>query len=76
MRIKTSVTLSKDVLKAVDKLSKSYRSRSEFVEIALRAFIAQTIRNQQNARDLEIINRHADALNSEAEGVLAYQVPL
>jgi metal-responsive CopG/Arc/MetJ family transcriptional regulator len=76
MRIKTSVTLSKDVLKAVDKLSKSYRSRSEFVEIALRAFIAQTIRNQQNARDLEIINRHADALNSEAEDVLAYQVPL
>ncbi len=76
MRIKTSVTLSKDVLKAVDKLSKSYRSRSEFVEIALRAFIAQTIRNQQNARDLEIINRHADALNSEAEDVLAYQSPL
>ena len=76
MRIKTSVTLSKDVLKAVDKLSKSYRSRSEFVEIALRAFIAQTIRNQQNARDLEITNRHADALNSEAEDVLAYQATL
>ena len=76
MRIKTSVTLSKDVLKAVDKLSKSYRSRSEFVEIALRAFIAQTIRNPQNARDLEIINRRADALNAEAEDVLAYQVPL
>jgi metal-responsive CopG/Arc/MetJ family transcriptional regulator len=76
MRIKTSVTLSQDVLKAVDKLSKPYKSRSEFVEIALRAFIAQTIRNQQNARDLEIINRRADALNSEAEDVLAYQVPL
>lgn len=76
MRIKTSVTLSQDVLKAVDKLSKSYKSRSEFVEIALRAFIAQTIRNQKNSSDLEIINRRADALNSEAEDVLAYQVPL
>jgi len=76
MRIKTSITLSKDVLKAVDKFSRSYRSRSEFVEIALRAFIAQTIRNQQGARDLDIINRRADALNSEAKDVLAYQVPL
>ena len=76
MRIKTSVTLSKDVLKAVDKLSRSYKSRSEFIEIALRSFIAQTARHQQNVKDLEIINRRADALNSEAEDVLAYQVPL
>jgi metal-responsive CopG/Arc/MetJ family transcriptional regulator len=76
MRIKTSVTLSQDVLKAVDKLSRSYKSRSEFVEVALRAFIAQTMRSQQNARDLEIINHRADALNSEAEDVLAYQAPL
>ncbi len=76
MRIKTSVTLSQDVLKAVDKLSKSYKSRSEFIELALRAFIAQTIRSQQNARDLEIINRRAEALNSEAQDVLDYQAPL
>ena len=76
MRIKTSVTLSKDVLKAVDKLSRSYKSRSEFIELALRAFIAQTTRNQQNAKDLEIINRRAAALNSEAQDVLDYQVTL
>ena len=76
MRIKTSVTLSKDVLKAVDKLSRSYKSRSEFIELALRAFIAQTTRYQQNAKDLEIINRRATALNSEAQDVLDYQVTL
>jgi metal-responsive CopG/Arc/MetJ family transcriptional regulator len=76
MRIKTSVTLSKDVLKAADKLSKSYKSRSEFVEIALRAFIVQTVRTRQNVRDLEIINHRADALNLEAEDVLVYQIPL
>ena len=27
-------------------------------------------------RDLEIINRRAEALNAEAEDVLSYQVPL
>jgi len=42
----------------------------------LRAFIAQTIRNQQNAQDIEIVNRRADALNSEAQDVLAYQALL
>ena len=76
MKIKTSITLSKDVFKAVNKLSRSYRNRSEFIEIALRAYIAQAIRSEQNVRDLEIMNRRADTLNSEAEDVLAYQVPL
>ena len=76
MKIKTSITLSEDVLKTVDKLSRSYKNRSEFIEIALRAYIAQSIRNEQNAKDLEIINQHADVLNSEAEDVLAYQVSL
>jgi hypothetical protein len=32
--------------------------------------------DQQNLRDLEIINRHADDLNEEALGVLDYQVDL
>jgi metal-responsive CopG/Arc/MetJ family transcriptional regulator len=76
MKVKTSITLSKDVLKAVDKLSRSYKNRSEFIEIALRAYIAQTIRHEQNARDLEIINQRADVLNAEADDVLAYQVSL
>jgi len=76
MKIKTSITLSKDVLKTVDKLSRSYKNRSEFIEFALRAFIAQTLRKEQNAQDLEIINRRAESLNAEAEDVLAYQVAL
>jgi len=76
MKIKTSITLSQDVLKAVDKLSRSYKNRSEFIEMAVRAYIAQTFRNEQNAQDLEIINRQADTLNSEAIDVLAYQVSL
>ena len=76
MRVKTSITLPEDLLKAIDQHSEHYKSRSEFVEAALWAFITQTIRNEQNARDVQIINQRADHLNEEAADVLAYQVIL
>jgi hypothetical protein len=34
------------------------------------------LRDEQNARDLAIINQRAEALNKEALDVLAYQIPL
>jgi len=46
------------------------------LEAAVRAYLAQMIRDEQNARDLAIINRRADYLNQEAVDVLAYQVRL
>jgi len=76
MKIKTSITLSEDLLKAVDQRSEQYKNRSEFIEAALWAFITHMIRSEQNDRDLEIINQHAHKLNQEAEDVLSYQVPL
>jgi Arc/MetJ-type ribon-helix-helix transcriptional regulator len=74
MKTKTSITLSEDVVKAMDKLLGQYKNRSEFIELALRNYIAQLIRKERNARDLEIINQCADRLNEEALDVLAYQV--
>ncbi|MCL5282081.1 MAG: ribbon-helix-helix domain-containing protein [Planctomycetes bacterium] len=75
MKVKTSITLSEELLKTVDRRSKQQkRTRSDFIELAVRAFIQQLIREEQNARDLEIINRRADALNREAAEVLEYQV--
>ena len=53
-----------------------YRSRSEFIETAARKFIAQLAKEEADRRDLEVINRHSDSLNAEAEDVLTYQVPL
>ena len=77
MRVKTSITLSQDLLQLVDKRAKLYKkSRSDFIETALWEFLARLIRDEQNARDLEIINRRADYLNSEAADVLDYQVQL
>ena len=74
MKRKTSITLSEDVLEAIDKRSGDAKNRSDFIETALRSYIAKLIRDEQNMKDLDIINRHADRLNIEAADVLAFQV--
>jgi metal-responsive CopG/Arc/MetJ family transcriptional regulator len=76
MKVKTSITLSEDLLKAIDEYTGEYKNRSEFIEKAIQSFIRQLIRRQQDARDLEIINQRADYLNREAADVLTYQVDL
>jgi metal-responsive CopG/Arc/MetJ family transcriptional regulator len=77
MKIKTSVTLSANVLKALDNRARQLRiTRSEFIERAIQLVIAQLRRKELNARDLALINRRAARLNREAMDVLEYQVPL
>lgn len=74
MKIKTSITLSQDLLAAIDRCAGSRTSRSGFIEASLRAHLEQIERARINTRDLETINRQADRLNREAEDVLDYQV--
>ena len=74
MKIKTSITLSEDLLEAIDQRSGRFKNRSDFIEAAVRAYITQIIRNEQNAKDLAILNSQADRLNEEAADVLTYQV--
>jgi metal-responsive CopG/Arc/MetJ family transcriptional regulator len=74
MKRKTSITLSEDILEAIDKRSGDAKNRSDFIETAIRSYIAKLIQDEQNARDLAIINEHADRLNVEAADVLAFQV--
>lgn len=76
MKVRTSITVEKDLLEAIDRLPGKHRNRSELIEAALEAYIAQATRNEQNARDIEIINSRADDLNEEALDVLDYQVAL
>ena len=76
MKVKTSITLSEDLVKAIDEYAKEYNNRSEFIEEAVRVFITRLIRRQQDAKDLEIINHRADRLNQEAMDVLTFQVDL
>jgi len=73
MKTKTSVTLDGVVLRGIDEHASEYRSRSEFIEAALEFFIRHLEREEAERRDLDILNRRADALNEEAEDVLAYQ---
>ncbi len=73
MKVKTSITLSEDVVEAIDDLAGESRNRSEFIETALRSYIAQQKRDAQNSRDTEIINRRHVRLNKEAADVLAFQ---
>ncbi|RME97383.1 MAG: hypothetical protein D6768_19755 [Chloroflexi bacterium] len=73
MKVKTSITLSNELIEAINEYGQPYKNRSDFIEAAIWAFIKQIARDQQNARDIEIINRNADRLNAEALDVLAYQ---
>jgi len=80
MKIKTTLTLSGDLLRTMDELiqqlSEQYHNRSAFIETATWAFIERLRRAQRTARDKEIINRRADYLNKETMDALTYQVPL
>jgi metal-responsive CopG/Arc/MetJ family transcriptional regulator len=73
MKVKTSITLSKELLDAIDKHSSQFKNRSDFIEAAVRAYIANITRDEQNAADIAIINRKTARLNKEAADVLAYQ---
>lgn len=72
MKVKASITLSEDVLQAVDDLAMS-SSRSEVIERALRDFLAARARMVRDARDVAIMNKHADAYNLETADLLGYQ---
>jgi metal-responsive CopG/Arc/MetJ family transcriptional regulator len=73
MKEKTSITLSGDLLAAIDRIAGSKQSRSAFIEQVLREFLRQRARAAIQARDLERINAAAERLNAEASDVLEYQ---
>ena len=74
MKVKTSITLSRNILDVIDTRAGRVRSRSEFIDLALRAFLDQVRRDERDAKDVDILNRRAERLNGEAADVLAYQV--
>jgi metal-responsive CopG/Arc/MetJ family transcriptional regulator len=76
MKQKLSITLSSDLVKEVDRGAGRNGSRSEFIEKVLREYVKAKMRQALNARDVELINRHADYLNREMEDVLRYQAPI
>ena len=73
MKQKTSVTLSGDLLRRLDRLIGPGGNRSAVLEKALDSYLTDQERRQREARDLEILNRDAARLNREARDVLGYQ---
>jgi metal-responsive CopG/Arc/MetJ family transcriptional regulator len=76
MKVKTSVTLSQELLNSISQLPEQYQNRSHFLEMAAWAYIDDLRRAERAARDVEIINQRADQLNEEVRDALTYQVPL
>jgi len=72
MKVKTSITLSEDILDEVDRAAGS-ESRSTFIEGVLRGVLRRRALNREQDRDREILDRVAEALNEEAMDVLRYQ---
>ncbi len=73
MKVKTSVTLSEELLEQLDHLVGPDGSPSAVMERALKQYLVNRARGKRDAEDLEILNREADTLNDEAIEVLSYQ---
>ncbi|MBX7244251.1 MAG: ribbon-helix-helix protein, CopG family [Candidatus Sumerlaeaceae bacterium] len=77
MKTKTSVSLSTNLLRQIDRRAKRIKSnRSEFIECAVSDYLGRLSREELDARDLGIINANVDRLNEEALDTLEYQVPI
>jgi metal-responsive CopG/Arc/MetJ family transcriptional regulator len=76
MKVKTSVTLSEDIARTIDRITRKGESRSQTIERLVREGLEKRARHEADRRELAAINEHADELNSEAEDVLTYQVKL
>lgn len=73
MKIKTSVSLDREVARALERVVGKGGSRSAAIELAVKEFLERRLRQSRDARDTALINRHARRLNREADDVLSYQ---
>jgi len=73
MRVKTSVTLSEELLAQMDRVGGGKVNRSEFLERAAWSELAMMKRRHRENRDRRILDRAAADLNREALDVLEFQ---
>lgn len=74
MKIKTSITLSEELLNEIDSIISPKGNRSIFIEEAIKKYLELKKKHLRDQRDLEIINKASDNLNKEAKDILSYQV--
>lgn len=73
MKLKTSLTLSEDLVAKLDRLAGPEVSRSSFIEKILRDFVEGRAQARREARETAAINRHAAKLNAEMKDALSFQ---
>lgn len=73
MKVKTSVTLSEELVSAIE-TQVDKKARSAFIAEAGWAYLRAKQRVMRDHKELETINLHAEELNNEALDVLDYQV--
>ena len=73
MKAKTSLTLSDDLLRDLDRMAGPKVSRSSFIESILRDFVEQRARQKRVAQEVAAINQHAEKLNAEMSDALSFQ---
>jgi metal-responsive CopG/Arc/MetJ family transcriptional regulator len=73
MKLKTSVTLSEDIVKMIDKASRADESRSQAIERLLRDRLAAIARQAADDHDRMLIDQHAAKRNPEVHETLRHQ---
>jgi len=76
MKVKTSITLNKEIVEELDRITDEGSNRSQMIERAVVEFIVSQRRQLRDFRDLEILNRSAEEFNEEVDDILSYQVGL
>ena len=72
MKVKTSVTLSEELLRAIT-MELDENNRSAFIEEAAWRHLRALRRSARDRREITLIDANAEQLNAEAMDVLDYQ---
>ena len=73
MKVKTSITLSADLLRTLKRVAAAGESRSEVIERLVRASLADDARAAADRRDRALLDANADRLNDQMTDVLGVQ---
>lgn len=72
MKVKTSVTLSEELLQAIS-VETSSDNRSALIETATWEYLELRRKRVRDRREMELISANADLLNDEARDALEFQ---
>lgn len=73
MKVKTSVTLSDDVLCQIDREIGEHGNRSQFIEKAVKRYFRLQRKAERDAHDAAIYRQSAQRFDAETDEVLADQ---